>query len=101
MARMELDELREKKDSMEEEIRFLLLPADPEDEKNAIVEIRAGTGGDEASIFAGDLFRMYSKYCENRRWKMEVTHYNEGTAGGLQGDSIQCQRTGSLRNSEI
>jgi peptide chain release factor 1 len=82
MARMELDELREKKDSLEEELRVLLLPADPEDEKNAIVEIRAGTGGDEASIFAGDLFRMYGKYCENRNWKMEVTHFNEGTAGG-------------------
>ncbi|MFP4366802.1 MAG: peptide chain release factor 1 [bacterium] len=82
MARMELDELREKLDTLEEKIRFLLLPADPEDDKNAIVEIRAGTGGDEASIFAGDLFRMYSKFCETRKWKMEVTHYSEGTAGG-------------------
>jgi peptide chain release factor 1 len=82
MARMELDELREKTEPLEEKIRVLLLPADPEDEKNAIIEIRAGTGGDEASIFAGDLFRMYSKYCENRKWKMEVTHFNEGTAGG-------------------
>jgi peptide chain release factor 1 len=82
MARVELDELREKTEPLEEKIRVLLLPADPEDEKNAIIEIRAGTGGDEASIFAGDLFRMYSKYCENRKWKMEVTHFNEGTAGG-------------------
>jgi peptide chain release factor 1 len=82
MARMELDELREKKEVLGEKLRVQLLPADPEDEKNAIVEIRAGTGGDEASIFAGDLFRMYSKYCENRNWKMEVTHFNEGTAGG-------------------
>jgi peptide chain release factor 1 len=82
MARVELDELREKTEPLEEKIRLLLLPSDPEDEKNAIVEIRAGTGGDEASIFAGDLFRMYSKYCESRKWKMEVTHFNEGTAGG-------------------
>jgi peptide chain release factor 1 len=82
MARVELDELREKTGPLEEKIRVLLLPSDPEDEKNAIVEIRAGTGGDEASIFAGDLFRMYSKFCEYRKWKMEVTHFNEGTAGG-------------------
>jgi peptide chain release factor 1 len=82
MARMEIAELEELIGPMEEKIRFLLLPADPEDEKNAIVEIRAGTGGDEASIFAGDLFRMYSKFCEDRKWKMEVTHHSEGTAGG-------------------
>ncbi len=82
MARMELEELQEKVGPMEEKIRLLLLPADPEDEKNAIVEIRAGTGGDEASIFAGDLFRMYGKFCETKKWKVEVTHYNEGTAGG-------------------
>lgn len=82
MARMEIGELQEQLDPMEEKIRLLLLPKDPEDEKNAIVEIRAGTGGDEASIFAGDLFRMYSKFCENKRWKFEVTHLNVGTAGG-------------------
>ena len=62
MAKLELDELNEKLPRMEEEIKLLLIPADPEDEKNAVIEIRAGTGGDEASIFAGDLFRMYSKY---------------------------------------
>jgi peptide chain release factor 1 len=82
MARLEIQELQDMIEPLEEKIRVQLLPVDPEDEKNAIVEIRAGTGGDEASIFAGDLFRMYSKYCENRRWKMEVTHFNEGTAGG-------------------
>ena len=82
MARMEIEDLQDLLEPMEEKIRLLLLPADPEDEKNAIVEIRAGTGGDEASIFAGDLFRMYSKFCETRKWKLEVTHYNEGTAGG-------------------
>ncbi len=82
MARMEIGELQEQLEPMEEKIRLLLLPKDPEDEKNAIVEIRAGTGGDEASIFAGDLFRMYSKFCENKKWKFEVTHLNVGTAGG-------------------
>ncbi|HAF29913.1 MAG TPA: peptide chain release factor 1 [Bacteroidales bacterium] len=82
MAKMELDELEEKVYPLEEEIKILLLPKDPEDEKNAILEIRAGTGGDEASIFAGDLFRMYTHYCEARKWKVEVTHLSEGTVGG-------------------
>jgi peptide chain release factor 1 len=82
MAREELDDLEERRPALEEEIKMLLLPGDPEDSKNAVMEIRAGTGGDEASIFAGDLFRMYSKFCENKGWKTEVTHFNEGTAGG-------------------
>jgi peptide chain release factor 1 len=82
MAKMEIEELESKIEPLEEKIKFLLLPADPEDAKNAILEIRAGTGGDEASIFAGDLFRMYSKYCERKGWKMEVTHFTEGTSGG-------------------
>lgn len=82
MAKAELDELNELVPDMEEEIKFLLLPTDPEDDKNAVVEIRAGTGGDEASIFAGDLFRMYTKFCEDRKWKIEVTHITEGTVGG-------------------
>ncbi|MGE4289274.1 MAG: peptide chain release factor 1 [Salinivirgaceae bacterium] len=82
MAKMELEQLEEQVEPIEEEIKLLLLPADPEDDKNAILEIRAGTGGDEASIFAGDLFRMYSKFCEQKGWKMEVTHYSEGTSGG-------------------
>ncbi len=82
MAKAELDELNEKLPVMEEEIKYLLLPADPEDNKNAVVEIRAGTGGDEAGIFAGDLFRMYSKFCEEKRWKIDVSHIAEGTAGG-------------------
>ena len=68
---------------MEEEIKMLLLPADPEDDKNAIIEIRAGTGGDEASIFAGDLFRMYSKYCDEKKWKIGVNTFTEGTVGGF------------------
>jgi peptide chain release factor 1 len=82
MAKMELDELEGQVEPIEEEIKVLLLPADPEDDKNAIIEIRAGTGGDEASLFAGDLFRMYTKFCENKGWKMEVTNLNEGTSGG-------------------
>ena len=82
MAKAELDELNEKLRAMEEEIKLLLLPSDPEDDKDAIVEIRAGTGGDEASIFAGDLFRMYTKYCDERKWKIEVNTFTEGTVGG-------------------
>jgi peptide chain release factor 1 len=82
MAKMELLELEEKIDPLEEKIKLLLLPKDPEDEKNSILEIRAGTGGDEASIFAGDLYRMYLKYCERKKWKVEVTHLSEGAVGG-------------------
>lgn len=82
MAKAELDELEPKIPEMEEQIKLLLIPADPEDGKNAIVEIRGGTGGDEAAIFAGDLFRMYTKYCESKGWRIEVTSFNEGTSGG-------------------
>jgi len=83
MAKTELDELSQKITPMEEKLKLLLLPADPEDNKNAILEIRAGTGGDEASIFAGDLQRMYSKFCEQKRWKLEVSNFTEGTVGGF------------------
>lgn len=83
MARAELDELEEQLPQIEQKIKLLLVPADPEDAKNAIVEIRAGTGGDEASIFAGDLHRMYTKFCESRGWKVEVSSLNEGTSGGF------------------
>jgi len=82
MAKLELDELIEKVVPMEEKIKILLLPQDPEDSKSAIMEIRAGTGGDEASIFAGDLFRMYSKFAEEKKWKVEVSSFTEGTVGG-------------------
>lgn len=82
MAQLELDELTEKLPVMEQHIKLLLVPADPEDSKNVILEIRGGTGGDEACLFAGDLFRMYTKFCERRGWKVEVTNSNEGTAGG-------------------
>jgi peptide chain release factor 1 len=83
MAKEELEELEPKKEKLEEEIRLLLIPKDPQDSKNAIMEIRAGTGGDEASIFAGDLFRMYQKYCESRKWQVDIVDLNEGTAGGF------------------
>ncbi|MDD5571577.1 MAG: peptide chain release factor 1 [Bacteroidales bacterium] len=82
LAKSELEELTVKRDAMEEEIRTMLIPQDPEDSKNAIIEIRAGTGGDEASIFAGDLFRMYVKYCESRKWKVELVDETSGTMGG-------------------
>lgn len=83
MAKEELHELNARKEELEEEIRLLLIPKDPQDEKNAIVEIRAGAGGDEASIFAGDLYRMYLKFCENKGWKVEGVDVTEGTAGGF------------------
>lgn len=82
MAKMELPALEEKKDELERQLRNLLIPKDPYDEKNAILEIRAGTGGDEASLFAGDLFRMYIKYCEKRGWKTALLSESEGTVGG-------------------
>jgi peptide chain release factor 1 len=82
MAKIELEEMNNSIPVMEEEIKMLLIPADPEDDKNAVIEIRAGTGGDEASIFAGDLFRMYSKFFESKGWKAEVNNVSEGTAGG-------------------
>jgi len=83
LAKEELNEMVKQKGSMEEEIRIMLIPADPQDKKNAIVEIRAGTGGDEASIFAGDLYRMYLKYFENKGWKPEFVDMTEGTVGGF------------------
>ncbi len=92
MAKMEIDEAKERIPSLEEEIKFLLIPKDPEDAKNAVMEIRAGTGGDEASIFAGDLFRMYTKYCEGRGWKTSVVDFSEGTSGGFK--EIQFEITG-------
>ncbi len=83
MAKMELDTLHEREEDLEEKIKLMLVPTDPEDGKNAIVEIRGGTGGDEAAIFAGDLYRMYIKYCEKKGWKTEVVDVNEGTSGGF------------------
>jgi peptide chain release factor 1 len=83
MVKEELSAIEEKIPVVEEEIKLLLIPADPQDSKNAILEIRAGAGGDEASIFAGDLFRMYSKFAESKGWKLEVTSKSEGTSGGF------------------
>ncbi|AVI51359.1 peptide chain release factor 1 [Pukyongia salina] len=95
MAKMQLDEANAKIPQLEEEIKFLLVPKDPEDAKNAVMEIRAGTGGDEASIFAGDLYRMYAKYCESKGWRTSVVDFSEGTSGGykeiqfeIEGDDV-------------
>lgn len=83
MAKEELDEATGALPALEEEIKLLLIPADPEDARNAIVEIRGGTGGDEAAIFAGDLYKMYVKYCESKGWSVAVTSFSEGAAGGF------------------
>lgn len=83
MAKEAIAEIEPKIPSMEEEIKILLIPKDPQDAKNAIVEIRGGAGGDESAIFAGDLFRMYSKYIERKGWRMEVTSQSEGASGGF------------------
>lgn len=92
MAKEELAEIEPKLPQMEQDIKLLLIPADPQDSKNAILEIRGGAGGDEAAIFAGDLFRMYSKYFERKGWKLEVTSQNEGAAGGFK--EIVCKVSG-------
>lgn len=92
MAKMQLDEAREALPDLEEEIKVLLIPKDPEDAKDVVMEIRAGTGGDEASIFAGDLYRMYAKYCESRGWRTNIIDLSEGTSGGFK--EIQFEVTG-------
>jgi peptide chain release factor 1 len=83
MAKQELMSLEKEQEGLQEKVKFLLVPKDPEDSKNAILEIRAGTGGDEASIFAGDLFRMYSRFCDAKGWKIELVDVSEGTSGGF------------------
>lgn len=95
MAHDQLDSAQSALPGLEEDIKLVLIPADPEDAKNAIVEIRAGTGGDEAALFAGDLFKMYSRYCESKGWQVAVTSFSEGAAGGFKevvfavtGDSV-------------
>ncbi|OYW20048.1 MAG: peptide chain release factor 1 [Sphingobacteriales bacterium 12-47-4] len=82
LAKMEMPDLEERKGKLEAQIRQMLIPKDPQDEKNAILEIRAGTGGDEASLFAGNLLRMYIRYCEGKGWKTAILSENEGTVGG-------------------
>ncbi|MEC8458560.1 MAG: peptide chain release factor 1 [Bacteroidota bacterium] len=89
IAKLELDELEPAFLELEEAIKILLIPKDPEDDKNALVEIRQGAGGDEGAIFAGDLFRMYQRYCESKGWKIEVISMNEGTAGGFKEVSFE------------
>ena len=83
MAKMQMEEAKAQIPDLEEEIKFLLIPKDPDDAKNIVMEIRAGAGGDEASIFAGDLYRMYTKYCESKGWKVDVVDFNDGTSGGF------------------
>src|SRR3954471_15146553 len=83
MAKAELEENREKEEKLIEEIRLMLIPKDPEDDKNCVMELRAGTGGDEASIFAGNLFEMYSRFCEKKGFRIEVIDSNPGTMGGF------------------
>ncbi|WP_100616060.1 peptide chain release factor 1 [Confluentibacter citreus] len=92
MAKIQYEEAKARIPKLEDEIKFLLIPKDPEDTKNAVVELRAGTGGDEASIFAGDLFKMYSKYCESKGWKVDTVDFSEGTNGGFK--EIQFEVTG-------
>ena len=92
LAKLEAPVLEEKKEKLEIYIRQLLIPKDPQDEKNAIIEVRAGTGGDEASLFAGDLLRMYIRYCERRGWKTAILSENEGTVGGYK--EVQLEVTG-------
>ena len=83
MAKMQMEEAKEQIPAIEEEMKVLLIPKDPDDAKNIVMEIRAGAGGDEASIFAGDLHRMYTKYCESKGWKVEIVDFNHGTSGGF------------------
>ena len=83
MAKIQMEEAKIQIPELEEEIKFLLIPKDPDDAKNIVMEIRAGAGGDEASIFAGDLYRMYTKYCESKGWKVDVVDFNDGTSGGF------------------
>ena len=82
MAKLQFEESRNALPEIEESIKLLLIPKDPEDSKNVVIEVRAGTGGDEASIFAGDLQRMYTKYCESKGWKVDIVNFNQGTSGG-------------------
>jgi len=92
LAKSESTELEQRKDQIEKQIRNMLIPKDPQDDKNAIIEIRAGTGGDEASLFAGDLMRMYLRYCEGKGWKTALLSENEGTMGGYK--EVQIEVTG-------
>ncbi|MBO4487016.1 MAG: PCRF domain-containing protein, partial [Bacteroidaceae bacterium] len=93
MAREQVADCEARLPQLEESIKLMLVPKDPEDSKNAILEIRGGTGGDEAALFAGDLFRMYTKYCESKGWRLEVSSFSEGAVGGYK--EIVCSVTGT------
>lgn len=95
MAKSEIDIYLSKKEALEQDIKILLIPKDPNDDRNAVVEIVAGTGGDEASIFCGDLFRMYSKFIETKKWKIELVDYTEGTSGGFKSIVFNVLGTGA------
>lgn len=92
MAREELAECERKQPELEEKIKLLLIPKDPEDARNAVLEIRGGTGGDEAALFAGDLFKMYQRYCESKGWQLSIQSASEGAVGGFK--EIVCMVTG-------
>ncbi len=94
LAKADLDDLESQLEALEEDIRQLIVPKDPEDDKNVMLEIRAGTGGDEASIFAGDLYRMYMRFCEQKNWKTELMSMSEGTTGGFKEIIVSVTGTG-------
>lgn len=94
LAKEELDQLVQRREPLEEEIKFLLIPKDPEDDRNAIVEIRSGTGGDEASLFAGDLYKMYERFCSSMGWSTELLEVMEGTVGGFNKISFEVHGPG-------
>ncbi len=98
LAKIELEELEPKLEKLEEELKMLLLPKDPNDQKNCIVEIRAGTGGEEAALFAADLFRMYSRYAENKGWKIDLIDLNDTGIGGLKEVIFMIQGNGAYGN---
>jgi len=100
MAKMEVSELSDTKERLEEEMRVLLLPKDPNDDKNVIVEIRAAAGGDEAALFAGDLYRMYAKYAENNRWKTEVIETQTTGIGGYKEITFMINGNGAFSRSK-
>lgn len=97
MAQDELREAKEKSEQLEQQLQVLLLPKDPDDERNAFLEVRAGTGGDEAALFAGDLFRMYSRYAEARRWRVEIMSASEGEHGGYKLLNLQTYFTAGVK----
>ncbi len=101
MAQEELRDAKDKGEQLEQQLQVLLLPKDPDDERNAFVEVRAGTGGDEAALFAGDLFRMYTRYAESRRWQVEILSANEGEHGGFKEVIAKISGDGAMAGSNL